>query len=434
MHFHRHANAMQLVTFLILPSALLSVHLIGFAADEHVANATLGRFVDWAAVVKMWMVVGCFGLASRWLEKAQQLCFDSMGHATSYSPISLFRNHESLLMWLWCLLQPFCLVASGWTHWTQSLSPALGSQAMNIFMLIAPSVVLLVLVEAIRVSRASRRFAHGKSVFVQLVYGSREMKRSIASTWLVPLLLPVVIAGMVDVGTRANITGTGHRTIEAVAFTMATSVFVILMMPHLFTVLIGAGAVDPTIASLVDRTWRLGSQKVPRIMHWPTGCRIANAAVVGLFGFGRKLLLTDALIQRLNDRELSMVVLHELAHCIRFHAWIRMLPTLAAITTLLIAMAFLSGIWLTLSCVVILALFVVGLISICWWTEFDADRIAIKLAIRSEQGHSNRSDTSLYAQDLSDALIKIYGMRNLRLSSWMHPSCSQRLAAIRLLT
>jgi Zn-dependent protease with chaperone function len=427
---------MQLVTFLILPSALLSVHLLGFAANEHVPNDAVSRLVDWPAVLKMWMVVGCFGLASRWLDKAQHLCFNTIAldERTNWtSPIWVLRNRESLLLWLWCLSQPICLVASGWTQWTRSLSATVGSQAFNIAILLAPSVVLLVLIDAIRVSRTNRRLAMGKSTWVRLLECRREMIRAIANTWLLPLALPILIAGLVDVGTLTNIAGTRQGLFGMVVYTLTTSIIVTLLIPHLFTAIIGAGPVDPTIASVVDRSWRLGSKKVPCVLHWPTGCRMANAAVVGLFGFGRKLLLTDALLQRLSDRELSMVVLHELAHCTRFHAWLRMLPTLVAIAMLLVAMTFLSGIWLSVSCVIVLGLFVASLVGVCWWTEFDADRVAIELATRSKGEHQNEAVRSIYAQELSDALTKIYGSRNMRKSSWMHPCCSQRLAAIRLL-
>ena len=108
-----------------------------------------------------------------------------------------------------------------------------------------------------------------------------------------------------------------------------------------------------------------------------------------------------------------------------------MLPTLAAVAMLLGAMTFLSGFWLSLSCMAILGLFIAILISICWWTEFDADRVAIELAIRSEEGVRRDNRLSVHAQELCDALSKIYGSRNLEQSSWMHPSCSRRIAAIR---
>ena len=105
---------MQLVTLLILPSALLSVQLLGFATDANVPGEVVVPYVDWPAIVKMWMVVGCFGLASRWLEKAQHLSSNTIEQATCYSPVWLIQNRESLLLWLWCLTQPVCLVASGW--------------------------------------------------------------------------------------------------------------------------------------------------------------------------------------------------------------------------------------------------------------------------------------------------------------------------------
>jgi Zn-dependent protease with chaperone function len=157
-----------------------------------------------------------------------------------------------------------------------------------------------------------------------------------------------------------------------------------------------------------------------------------------MIGYGRKLLLTDALLQILTDRELEMVVLHELAHCIRHHAWIRLLPTLGTIGLLLIAMQFASGALLSLICVVLFGVFLVGLVGVCWWTEFDADRIAVKLgntrdkAIYGQNTILNSEGIGRSADDLILALRKIYGERNLRRSSWMHPSCERRMTAIRL--
>ena len=108
-----------------------------------------------------------------------------------------------------------------------------------------------------------------------------------------------------------------------------------------------------------------------------------------------------------------------------------MLPTLAAVALLLGAMTFFSGIWLSMICVAILGFFIASLISTCWWTEFDADRVAIELAIRSENGLRRDNRVSVYAQELCDALSKIYGSKNMQQSTWMHPSCSRRIAAIR---
>jgi Zn-dependent protease with chaperone function len=244
------------------------------------------------------------------------------------------------------------------------------------------------------------------------------------------LCLPIAIAGLVDLGSVTHLTGPGQGLFGTVLFTLATSSIVTLLIPHVFTRLIGAGSIDQEIATIVEQSWRLGSNRVPTILHWPTGCRMANAAVVGLLSYGRKLLLTDALLQRLDDRELSMVVLHEMAHCVRWHAWIRMLPTLVAVALLLSAMTFLSGLWLSLTCFLLLCLFVVSLVSICWWTEFDADRMALEYAIRSHETADRKSGLIDHGQALCDALSKIYGSRNRKRASWMHPSCEQRIAAI----
>ena len=397
---------MQLVYFLFLPSALLSTHLLSFAAFERTSSGHVTLAVDWHVLLNMWLVVACFGL---------------------------LRNRESLLLWLWCLLQPICLVASGWTQWTLSFTTVSHSEAYGIAIFLAPSVALLLLIEIIRCSRMSRTWRIGSSWIQNLAYWRKEMITTIANTWLFPLLLPLGIAGLADLGTLTNIAGPSQGLFGAIVWTIITSAVVTILIPHLFTRLIGAGPIDESIAVAVERTWRIGSARVPRILQWPTGCRMANAAVIGLFCYGRKLLLTDALLQRLSDRELSMVVLHELAHCIRFHAWIRMLPTFVAVAMLLGAMTFLSGAWLTLSCVAILGLFVASLIAICWWSEFDADRVAVDLAVRSGNGAGREMQLSVHVWELCEALRKIYGSKNRERSSWMHPSCVQRIAAIRRL-
>ena len=416
---------MQLVYFLLLPFALLSNPLQSFAIRVNETNGQTAQVVDWRVWINIWLVIGCFGLSARWLGKAQGQYFNAIVDRNQggrwFAPVWVICNGESLLIWLWCLLQPICLVASGWTYWTQQSIAASNSQAWNIAITLAPSAILLFLIEVIH---SSRRVCHS-------VHARKEMTRRIASTWLFPLALPLCIAGLVDLGALANMSRPDEGLLRAIVSTITISAIVTVLTPHLFTWLIGAGPIDENLALTIDRTWRLGSGNVPRILLWPTGCRMANAAVVGLFRYGRKLLLTDALLQRLNDRELCMVVLHELAHCVRHHAWIRMVPTLVAIALLLGAMTSLSGVWLSLSCGAILGLFLASLISICWWTEFDADRLAIELAIRSGDGARCDNRSRAHAEELCSALRKIYGERNRAKSSWMHPSCMQRIAAIR---
>jgi Zn-dependent protease with chaperone function len=307
-------------------------------------------------------------------------------------------------------------------------APAL--QAVSIALSLMPCMVLLLLVELIRVSRMNRCGQTASSMFATLAYGRTEMTRTILNTWFVPIAFPIAIAGIADLAATLHVVGPNQGLFGTIACTISISAFVTLLLPHLFVKLIGAGPVDETVFTAVESTWRLGSPRVPRILLWPTGCRMANAAVVGLFGFGRKLLLTDALIQRLSERELAMVVLHELAHCTRFHAWVRMMPTLVIVLLLLGSMAFLTGFWLSATCALLFLLFVASLIAVCWWTEFDADRVAIETAVRSSGALDRETQLRRHASDLCEALRKIYGEKNMQRRSWMHPSGTQRLEAI----
>ncbi len=428
---------MQLVYFLFLPSALISNQLLHFAADGATPSLVESGAIDWHACLNMWLVVGCFALAARWLEKAQRQCFDgSMANkalSDQAQTVWMLRNRESLLLWLWCLLQPICLVASGWTQWTSRMNTAIGSQSMSIALSLTPCIVLLLLIELIRVSRMNRFGQIATSIYTMMVSYRVEVTRTILNTWFIPVVLPIAIAALVDLATKVQIVGPNPGLFGTIACTLSTSAIVTLLLPYLFTKLIGAGPVDETVLNAVESTWRIGSSRVPRILLWPTGCRVANAAVVGLFGFGRKLLLTDALIQKLNERELAMVVLHELSHCVRFHAWIRMAPTLVIVVLLLGSMTFITGVWLSVSCVLLFLLFLASLIAVCWWTEFDADRVAILMAAHSSGKSARESHIRVHATELCEALRKIYGEKNLRRRSWMHPSCRQRLKAIQSL-
>ena len=427
---------MQLVYFLLLPSALLSTQLLSFAADNSSVASHERQIIDWNALLHMWLVVGSFALAARWLEKMQHTYLEGSvvqnADNKTRKPIWMLHHRESLLLWLWCIVQPVCFVASGWTQWLQHFTQGNSWQFLNITLSLIPSMVLLFLVELIRESRMSQVGKPQSSLLKHFLHARKDLTRRIASTWLLPLALPIVTAGLMEMVNAVRVAGPNPGLLSTIACTLSISVLVTTLMPHLFTRLIGAEPIDDSVALIVNDVWRLGSNRVPRVLLWPTGCRMANAAVIGLFGFGRKLLLTDALLQKLDDRELSMVVLHEVAHCVRHHSWIRMMPTLIVVLLLFGSMSYLSGFWLSLSCGCLFLLFIASLIGVCWWTEFDADRFAIDTAARARwnaQGDQLRRD---HAAELCSALRKIYGERNLKRRSWMHPSCEQRLAAIRM--
>ncbi|MBL8764380.1 MAG: M48 family metalloprotease [Phycisphaerae bacterium] len=77
---------------------------------------------------------------------------------------------------------------------------------------------------------------------------------------------------------------------------------------------------------LPRRVRDLGEEAGVRFRHlllWRTGGTMVNGAVMGLWSRVRYILLTDALLDELSEREIEAVVAHEIAH-VRFHhiAWL----------------------------------------------------------------------------------------------------------------
>ena len=385
-----------------------------------------------AAIVLFWS----FAIVTRWLVVANKL-FGCTAPSPSAKYFALLKNGHILLVWFWCLIQPVFIVSSGWLMCVETLVDAQAMRSMHLILMLLPSLVVLFCIELGRFVGISQS-SHACFGLSRLNLLMKHYWVHSIHTWLLPFATGVLVAGVADGSMFVSHCFPSLGLEGSVAAAILFSIVATILSPHLFVVLLRVSTIDPTIESRVQQVWRLGSNRLPKILHWPTGCRVANAAVVGMIGIGRKLLLTDALLQLLTDRELEMVVLHELAHCVRYHAWIRILPTLGTIGLLLIAMQFASGVLLSLICVVLFGVFLVGLIGVCWWTEFDADQIAVKLgskrdrAFQGQNAIQNSEGSGRSADELILALRKIYGEGNLRRSSWMHPSCERRMAAIRL--
>lgn len=81
--------------------------------------------------------------------------------------------------------------------------------------------------------------------------------------------------------------------------------------------------------------------------------------------------------------------------------------------------------------VVLFAAFLVSLVAECWWTEFDADRIAIQLETKRDFSIEVEVPARTSEDEMIGALRTIYGEANLKRSSWMNPSCEQQITAIR---
>lgn len=183
-------------------------------------------------------------------------------------------------------------------------------------------------------------------------------------------------------------------------------------------------------------------------VRWDTGQRTRNALLAGILPWGRRLILSDRVLDELPREQLMMVVMHELAHAKRFHVPIRMVAIAPAwflsanLGQWLVAESFLPASWGPMAGGVLgLISTVVTLGVIAYATELDADRYACRLARRaiseSEEvaiaGHldADQRDQAIMrfaSQAMGDALINVTaGHPAARRASWLHPSLSMRL-------
>lgn len=162
-----------------------------------------------------------------------------------------------------------------------------------------------------------------------------------------------------------------------------------------------------------------------------------GAAIVGFVPGFRQLWLSEALAEHLTDEEIDMVIMHELAHVRRLHFLVRLTPILAAAAALAVVLGSQQTIdWFglhahTLAMVAkvtsVIAATACLLAGVSWAArkcEFDADRIACKLARR----HCSWSHSVAPEAALSTALVKLVGDDpSAAATTWLHPSLKDRL-------
>jgi Zn-dependent protease with chaperone function len=160
--------------------------------------------------------------------------------------------------------------------------------------------------------------------------------------------------------------------------------------------------------------------------HW------AGAAVVGWIPMFRQLWLGDGLIHQLTERQLDMVIMHEVSHLKRHHFVWRILPVFVAVGGAVATWT----LWPTdggqmarnaVAALVASGALLAGLGTMARACELDADRKACELAERScEWAHDDRCGA---ASELADALSTL--MRDVpgaTHATWLHPSLHARLS------
>jgi STE24 endopeptidase len=169
---------------------------------------------------------------------------------------------------------------------------------------------------------------------------------------------------------------------------------------------------------------------------WDTQGQVMNAAVAGVLARTRRVFLTDALLEHLDDEEIAAVFVHELGHIQRRHLLLRMLLLALPIWIFgclrithpqveqFLNQAAATGATTvsTLQCLVITgavmlyAFLVLGRYSRL--LEFDADTCVYRAG---------------QAPEFIAAMWKLSALSgtSLNRSSWLHPSAEQRIRALR---
>ncbi len=354
-------------------------------------------------------------------------------------------------VWVMCL--PVALFLTNWGPWISQLELLGFPESLSIMLWFAPSLVHLVLLEVTASQlevfvrdHAAKHFALdapravSENTFLSIV-GIRLRLGGTSSvvTCLLPVLLIAVSADLLrlfDLGWTPSQTSmvAGGIGLSCVA----------LFLPQLLCRWMGVQKLQPGMLRerIEGHCASVGVRVEP--MWVASGGRWAGAAVVGWLPGCRQLWLGDALVDKLSDEELDMVVMHELAHLKRRHFLWRLLPVVTAcfvgmivaglLTSLLAQTAIAEqsdvtaqSIGMLFACVVMLY----GLSTGSRHCELDADRQACVLGAQSCQW--THGDAHRAAQCLAQALSKLH--RNTPADdqpTWLHPALGRRIADLQL--
>jgi len=164
--------------------------------------------------------------------------------------------------------------------------------------------------------------------------------RVIAAPLLLPLLGLILLRDLV----RRLSPGLTENGSGAVVMFGLLAVFFLLAWPWLLRMAWGTrplpeGPLHERLRGLLARA------EMPdcRLLIWPTGRMMSNAAAVGFLPHARCILVSDALLDRLAPRQVEAVVAHEVAHLRCRHLWLRGAAMLVPLSVWLMLSAILES-------------------------------------------------------------------------------------------
>jgi Zn-dependent protease with chaperone function len=229
----------------------------------------------------------------------------------------------------------------------------------------------------------------------------------------------------------------------------ALAAILVVGMPVLIRRIFPTMPIDEPTRVWIESIVQAAGVRHCKIVMWDTGGRTHNAMIGGLLGRFRVLLVSDRLLEDLSREELSMVILHEVAHAKRFHVPLRIAALLPAwilgaalegmivrwadtpsgvVAPTLEALAQWSG---TLGSALSLTATILILRVVSYRSEYDADAIACRLAPLVA---ARCPDVPLTEDDagrcLGSALLRVtVDSESSRKASWLHPGINDRIDA-----
>jgi Zn-dependent protease with chaperone function len=339
---------------------------------------------------------------------------------------------------LWCLFLPAVMLGTGWANWLNAFQRDGLPHAIATLGCFLPAFIFILLVEvtAAQVDELHEEAETGQAKHWRSHLMLRLRLGDLAG--LLTCITPVVLIAMFsDLSSYLSDGAAGiavdPRLATAVAAISMALIF-LLVFPSVFSRWSGAREINETIliTKIHDLLSQTGIRGVQPMIVLSNG-RWMGAAIVGWFPWFRKLWLGDALIGSLDQRELDMVILHELAHVERRHFLWRTLPVIATAACLLAIwsgleyLAMYEALQVVIQMLVLCTggfMVVITLGVVARYCELDADRRACELALQSCPWAQSDSPNAILASVLAD---KILCDSVASQATWLHPSLEDRL-------
>lgn len=240
--------------------------------------------------------------------------------------------------WALLVIHTLALLAGGWLDAVRSAvdNPILIDELIAI----APAVTGAIAIwwlhypieRRLRESLLIRRLDHGRPIYGIPSRGRFVMQQTRTNLLLllVPVLTIVALAEMIDI--LDDRYGEGLPTWAAEVATILAGLGVFLCAPLLARLVLTLERLgDGTVRDDLLGMCRRHGVRVREFLLWRTDGSMINAAVMGLVGRLRYVLLTDALLESMTREQVQAVMAHELGHVKRHHMSWLILSLIAAL-------------------------------------------------------------------------------------------------------